>query len=210
MKVVIELHYLPKISYFKALSEGESVLFDIWENFQKQTFRNRCHIKSANKPVEQLVIPVKVDQGREIQNVRIDYRQKWNSVHLHAIRSAYGKAPYFEYYYPELEALFKQKPQSLVEFNLSLIKFCLKCLQFDLQVELTKKYTETYSSDVIDYRWFLDKKKPVHDIDIPVYQQIFGKEFESDLSVIDLIFCAGPEAGSIVSASNWSHPNKTK
>lgn len=201
MKVLIEAHYLPRISYFKALSEGESVIIEAYENFQKQSFRNRCEIKTVNKSKEQLVIPVSLKKGRDIKKVLVDQSQRWAAIHENAIKSAYGKSPYFEYYWPELEFIFNKGTENLLEFNINLIKYCLKCLQFDHQVALTGSYQKDHGNDVIDQRWIFDKKNKLPQVSVPEYQQVFGKDFESDLSVIDLIFCCGPESADIVRAT---------
>ena len=44
--------YFSPISQYKAILNSDSVIFEIEDNFQKQTYRNRCYIYGANgKPV---------------------------------------------------------------------------------------------------------------------------------------------------------------
>lgn len=209
MKVLIEAHYLPRISYFKAISAGQTLLIEAFENFQKQSFRNRCQIISVNKPKEQLVIPVSLKKGKDIKLAQFDPSQKWSSEHMNSIKSAYGKAPYFEYYWPELEYIFKNRGENLLDFNINIIKYCLKCLQFDHQVALTGSHIEEYDHTVLDYRWIFDKKQKLPQVSVPEYRQVFGKEFESDLSIIDLIFSCGPQSGEIIRGTNFTLANKS-
>lgn len=197
--VVIESQYLPRISYFAKIIDHDKIMIDIHENYQKQSFRSRCQIRSANKPIENLIIPVKKSSERTMKYIELDYGQKWNHEHLHAIKSAYGKAPYFEYYWEDLKAILISKPDKLTDLNALLLKFCLKCLQFSGEVVFTDRFEKTYDSAAfVDARWLLDKKNKTISTDIPQYQQVFGKEFEPDLSIIDLIFCCGPESRSIL------------
>ena len=40
--------YFSPISQYKAILNSDSVIFEIEDNFQKQTYRNRCYIYGAN------------------------------------------------------------------------------------------------------------------------------------------------------------------
>jgi hypothetical protein len=108
--IAIELHYLPCVAYFTYLSAFDQVIVDIGELYKKQTYRNRCRINGANR-VEDLVIPVRKAQNATVSDIEIDYSQKWLANHLRSIQSAYGKAPFYEYYSEEFFEVYRQKRQ---------------------------------------------------------------------------------------------------
>ena len=95
----IETHYLPSLEYMTVLLQQPSLLFEVEENFPKQTYRNRCLILGANG-VERLTVPVIHTSGEKTQtkDTKIDYSQNWMKQHQGAIQAAYGNAPYFEYF----------------------------------------------------------------------------------------------------------------
>ena len=109
-QVLIESHYLPSISYFKAIFPAKTIILESNEYYVKQSYRNRCEILTANG-VDKLIVPLTSKHGKVyIRDVRIDYSQKWLNGHWRAIQSAYGKAPFFEFYADALyNILFSKK-----------------------------------------------------------------------------------------------------
>ena len=107
--MLIELHYLPNIDYFLQLLKADEVILETKESFQKQTYRNRALILGANK-VETLTVPVvhAMNSDEIITETSIDYSNRWAAIHLQTIRSAYGRSPFFEYYYPLFEKVYAQ------------------------------------------------------------------------------------------------------
>jgi hypothetical protein len=95
MHALIDLHYLPSVAYFAALHGTEKIILEKKEHFEKQSFRNRCHILTA-QGVERLVIPLTSKSGKVlITDVRIDYTQKWLNNHWRTLESAYRSSPFF-------------------------------------------------------------------------------------------------------------------
>src|SRR5688572_11233691 len=109
LTALIEAHYLPSIAFFAAICRADSILLERNEYFAKQTYRNRCRINTANGELD-LVVPVTSKHGKVvITDVRVDFTQKWLNNHWRTVQSAYGKAPFFEYYSDDLHnALFKR------------------------------------------------------------------------------------------------------
>lgn len=202
--VLIELQYLPPLAYFVLLSEAEALIIDAHEHYVKQTYRNRCYIKGPHQ-VEKLTVPVQGGNKKiKTSEIRIDYGQKWVQQHWRALQSAYGKAPFFEHYAPFFREIFEREPALLWELNMELLTLCLKLLQIDKTITFTDSYLKDTNPLILDCRSSINPKKSpvVSNIYRPVsYNQIFGKDFVSNLSVVDLLFCEGPAAGLILQES---------
>lgn len=202
--VLIELHYLPSISYFAAVQGFERLFVEKYEHYQKQTFRNRCHINTASGP-ETLIVPLTSKHGKTIiKDVVIDYSQKWLNNHWRTIQSAYGKAPFYEYFVDDLHTILFRKHQYLYDLNLELLTMCLKWLRYNISITETSYYEPEPAKTVADYRSVLNPKKAdscnrfYKSVE---YSQVFGSKFVNNLSVVDLVFCEGPGALNIVRAS---------
>lgn len=208
MKALIELHYLPSIAYFSALHTAEKIIIEKHEHFTKQSYRNRCHILTA-QGVERLVIPLTSKHGKVlITDVRIDYSQKWLNNHWRTIESAYRSSPFFEFYADDVhKALFKQQ-NFLYDLNFELLTMCLRWLKLNVTLQESMAYEKTPADGVIDMRNVINAKKNEHQVNYfePVaYPQVFGNKFAEGLSLIDLVFCEGPNSGKVVVASAKSH-----
>lgn len=202
-KALIELHYLPSISYFSVLQSFDEILIEAHENFIKQTYRNRMYINTSQGPIP-LIVPVKVSGKVLIKEVMIDQSQRWASNHWRAIQSGYGKAPFFEYYSDELhDAIFKRFDR-LFDLNWELLTICLKWLKVKVNLRETSFFEKTPLQAISDLRSTIIPKNMWQNLDLneaAVYQQVFGNKFVQNLSLIDLIFCKGPGALGIVQAS---------
>ena len=201
----IELHYLPSIAYFVYLSSFEKVVFDLNDRYSKQTYRNRCRINGANN-VENLIIPIKknFNKTRFTRNVEIDYGQKWLGKHLRAIQSAYGKSPFFEYFADDFFAIYNKKPDLLFDLNKELLTKCLEILDLSIKVQFTEKIDPNDKNGLFDAANSINPKNTSgkNSLFDPVsYFQVFGKNFVNNLSIIDLIFCEGPQARQILEKS---------
>ena len=202
--IFIELQYLPSVSYFSLLYSADVVVIDSAERYERQTYRNRCKILGANK-VLGLSIPVRNSRkGLPYSEILIDYDQKWLDIHWRSIISAYGKAPFFEYYIDYFEKVYYNRYSNLFDLNRALFECCIKLLGF--KKEIIFKSSE--SLEVEDYSNFKDFIHPRKEISEQVttirsmpYQQVFGKEFVHGLSVLDLIFCEGPNAINVLKNS---------
>lgn len=138
------------------------------------------------------------------REVQIDSNQKWLNKHLRAIQSAYGKAPFYEYYVDEIFGIFKKTPHSLVSLNQELLTKCLEILEFDNDLEFIDELQRDNENDVRDARNEINPKKSIGENSIffpQKYFQIFGNNFVQNLSIIDLIFCEGPQARQILKKS---------
>lgn len=201
-RIAADLHFLPCIEFFTAIADAEEILIFPKDSYPRQSYFNRTRIRLANK-VETLSIPI---QGRRprlpIDQVKIDYTQNWQATHLRGFQSGYGKAPFFEYYFPYFQEIYECKEESLWSFNLSLLTMCLRLFRWP--VRLTVFDAAQIPADVKDIRGQIVPSSPfsTRNYYLPeTYTQLFGLDFEPNLSVLDLLFCTGPESERILRGS---------
>jgi WbqC-like protein family len=211
LNLLIDLHYLPPLEYFCVLQQFNHVEFERFENYIKQSYRNRCYIKTS-QGVEMLIVPLTAKHGKTlIKDVRIDYSQKWQNNHWRTIETAYRKAPYFEYYAEDLKTILYHHHNFLFDLNLELLSFCLKCIRMNPSLSVSVSYEKIPPSHVFDLRSQINPKKPSLDRNfyksVPYYQ-VFGSGFAENLSLIDLLFCEGPRATSLLISSQKADLNK--
>lgn len=154
-----------------------------------------------------LVVPVTEKSGKTIiKDVRVDNSLRWKNNHWRTIESAYRKAPYYEHYAEDLNKILFKPHDFLVELNFDLLSFCLKNLRLKPDLTVSMSYQQTVAPNQVDMRSAIQAKIPYssrkHYQPAPYYQ-VFGNQFVSNLSLVDLLFCAGPVAGSILVASQY-------
>jgi hypothetical protein len=200
--LLIESHFLPCLEYFCALSQHDSIFLEHHENYVKQSYRNRCYILTTHG-VDRLTIPLTNKHGKvPISEVMIDYSFRWQTNFWRTIQSAYAASPFFEHYGDELKQGIFSGEKYLFDLNHRLLSMCLTWLRWNKQVSVTEIYeTETTMADlrnVISAKTDFTRRNII----LPQpYQQVFGKAFVPNLSVLDLMFCVGPEAGHKILAS---------
>lgn len=199
--VVIESQYFPPLEYFSLIKDQRKILIDVHEHFIKQTYRNRCYILTSNK-VLPLSVPLNgVNKKNKTGEIKINYSENWMKDHWGAITSAYGKSPFFEFYEGYIHQAIHAKHERLIQLNNEILSFCLKVLQIDVKIAHTEKYVESTDKGFEDYRSVIHPKighihRKIHDP--KPYTQIFGSNFASNLSILDLIFCCGPESRNYI------------
>jgi hypothetical protein len=189
--LLIELHYLPCIDVMRGMAQAHAVQIEAYENYHKQSYRNRCYVLTANGP-ECLTVPVlNGTRKQRTCDVRIDYSQNWIQKHLRCLQSAYAKAPYFEYVMPEVEAIFTRRPLLLFDLNWQLLTFCRKWMRISNPIGLTEWYVPGPPIGVFDARARVVPAKRretgLFGSHRP-YMQNFGTEFEPNLSILDAMF----------------------
>jgi len=147
-----------------------------------------------------LVVPVKhTSRHIPIKEVEVDYSSPWNKQHWRAIQTSYGKSPFYEYYAPELEGLFQQKSRFLWDINEQALTICLKLLKIKKDITYSADYlrvNEVSAEAFSDYRGKIQPGLPVESSGYR-YTQVFGVDFVPDCSVLDILFCEGPNAPAI-------------
>lgn len=199
--VYIEPQYFPPISVIQSLIKHEEIGFVLNEKYRKMSFRNRCMVPGANGIIN-LTIPI--IGGREVNQimgeVQIDNTQQWQKQHWRTLTSIYARSPWFEYYAPQLELFYTQKYTLLYQWNLDLLQWLFKVLHVD--VKTVKIETKSSPVDVLEMQNAVLPKNyiPTEVIDNHLYQQVFADKigFKPNMSCIDLLFCEGTNALSVL------------
>lgn len=188
--------YNPPIQYFAQAARAEALLVEQHENYVKQSYRNRCHVLTAQGVVP-LSIPVLRGNSKDktrITQIEIDYTQKWHNVHWRTIQAAYGRAPYFEFYSDYLREVYERQPKYLFELNIDLLRLYLKFLKLEKPLQFTDSYQPEPPPGVLDLRNRIHPKIIPDNLYVKPYTQVFGKQFVQDLSILDLLFTQGPKS----------------
>jgi WbqC-like protein family len=203
MPLLIDLHYLPSLEYFCAIHSFEELILEKHEHFVKQSFRNRCYINTSQGR-QMLIVPVTEKHGKvSVQEIKIDYQQKWKNNHWRAIESAYRKAPYFEFYSDELRGILDKNHELLFHLNKDLLSFCLKSVGVKATLSETVSF-EKEINEIFDLRSQITPKIPYTNRSFyhpKPYQQVFGNAFVENLSLLDLLFCEGPNSLRFIKTS---------
>lgn len=238
MPLILTTAYFPPVSYFAAIAaqmgglksyKGEDrrqipssplipsvVYVEACENFQKQSYRNRCRFYAADG-VQDLSVPLVHEGGRKIpiDKVRIDYSKPWLLQHKRAIVSAYRTSAYFEYYQDEIFAVLDSGHETLLELNMALLQLFIRNLGLAVDLRVTEEYSPNcqFRPEVAvpdhslpgpvlckDLREAIHPKHPdtiLSDLGIEKpYFQVFSRKygFKSNLSAMDLLFNEGPDS----------------
>ncbi len=188
--------YFPNTLYFALLTSGNVIELEHHESFQKQSFRNRTVILNIDKRLD-LIIPVKKGRKQElIVDTQIEYSENWQHQHWGAVKSAYGRAPYFEYYADEVKALIYSEETRLFDLNLNVIKGISRLIGISNEIQPTTNYEP--SKPHLDLRGYIHPKKNAPSEAVLTYNQHFGNEFVGSLSILDLLFNEGPQSLSLL------------
>lgn len=192
-KVLLPIFYLPPVSWFSVfLNEENDVAFEQFENFPKQTYRNRASIYGANGKLA-LIIPIKHAGKREIKDIEVSFAEDWQKLHWKSIKTAYQSTPYFEYYEDKLKKIYSEQIVSLKEFNLKALGIILDILKTEKKYDLTNEYFKNPEAE--DYREKFSAKSESTSEFEEYYQSFSDKNgFIKDLSILDLLCNIGPES----------------
>lgn len=190
--------YFSPISQYKAIVNSDEVLFEIEDNYQKQTYRNRCYIYGPNGK-QLLNIPTKhinSSSKKKTKDTLVDNSVSWQSQHLKSIQIAYRNSPFFEFYEDDLLPILTKKYKYLLDVNIDTYLFITDALQINQKYSKTTEYVVSTEND---YR-LLANAKQQHKYQFDSYIQMFDDKFGfiKNLSVLDLLFMEGPNAISFL------------
>lgn len=193
MEALIHPTYFPSISHFVVMAQSNRTVFEMQDNFQKQTNRNRMYIYSPNG-TQLLNIPIKHSKvNRQMtKDIRLETAFDWQKQHFKSLEAAYRNSPFFEFFEDDIIPIFEKKHTFLMDLNLHSIEIVSKCLGMKFEVNKTEEYFR--NPEQTDFRALADGKKD--DYQFEPYPQVFEEKFGflNNLSILDLLFNEGRHA----------------
>lgn len=181
----------PGISWWVAVAEAATVIFDKAEHFEKMSYRNKYYITGSNGMIT-LSIPLQKgrDQRTPMREVAISNAERWQVQHWRTLVSVYKRSPFFDHYEPALQQLFERKFELLADFNLAGIEWVKAQLKLDFTIEFADTFVKQ-PANTIDLRHMKRNKESTGTL--PTYYQLFEERngFIPNLSILDLLFAEG-------------------
>ena len=219
--MIVAVHqpqYLPWLGYFDKIRRADIFCYLDNVQYKKNDWQNRNRIKTS-RGWQWLTVPVRFQFPEKICEVKIDPTVKWRKKHLQALFTNYHRAPFFKQYIDVYEQIYSEDWESVSELNIESIerlkdalglgqKPAIKASQLELPEDPTGRLidickevkADTYLSGQDGIKYMdLDRFKEngikvvIQDFKHPVYPQMFD-EFQSLMSVVDLLFNCGPES----------------
>ncbi len=221
--VILQPGYLPWLGFFEQMHRSD--IFVIYDDVQydKHGWRNRNRIKTP-QGWQWLTVPVLTSgQNKPInKDVQIDNLHNWFVKHAASIRQHYSKAPFFDAYFQEFNAIYEKSWKFLIDLDLTLIELITDSLRLKRELKFasdlgvqgspterlalickhlggTRFYEGKAGADYIDASIF-----QAHNVELvfqdyhhPEYSQLYG-DFVGYMSIIDLLFNHGPDSLDIL------------
>jgi hypothetical protein len=207
MVPVLPAFYFGSVEHYRVLARHPRVIIDVGEHYVRQSYRTRTRIVGPNG-VQDLNVQIARDQGHKMpmHTVGLSTVETWPQQHVHAIRSAYGKAPWTLHYIDAIEEVITAPYDRLIDLDLATLRLGLKWVGLTTEVEVSEAYIEVVSDAGSTRHWdlrsALHPKKPLPpDVQpSPAYPQVFADRhgFQPRMSIIDLVCNCGPEAKRII------------
>ncbi|MFZ1333588.1 MAG: WbqC family protein [Flavobacteriales bacterium] len=197
---VLPAFYFGSVEHYRVLAKHPKVIIDIGEHYERQSYRNRTTVIGPNG-INDLVVQIARKSGEKMPmcEVGLSYKERWPQQHLHAIRSAYGKTPWFIHYIDAIEEVLLKKYDRLVDLDLATMHLGMQLLGLKTELDVREDYVDP-DLDILDLRTTLQPKKPLPTSvpEVQPYYQVFADRhgFVGRLSVLDLVCNCGPEARS--------------
>ncbi len=206
-KAILSTAYFPPIQYISKFLIYPNIEIEKFENYNKQTYRNRCIILGANGPLP-LSVPVQknIHPHIPVSELQIDYETNWQKIHWKAFEAAYKRSPFFEFYMDDFYPFFHKKYELLLPFNSEILEIILRRTGIEKRLE----YSESFIEDLTAYNDFRNSIHPKpsraiidHQFRPAEYNQVFLNKFSfmPNLSILDLLFNEGPNSFSILKKS---------
>ncbi len=192
-QILLHPTYFPSISHYVALCSATVITFEMDDNFQKQTNRNRMYIYSPNG-IQLLNIPVKHSKEnthQKTKDIKIETAFDWQKQHFKSLEAAYRTSPFFEYFEDDIAPIFEKKHTFLMDLNFEIFETINQCLGVTLPFLTTEEYFHEAETGIVDYRSLTNGKKDKNSFES--YTQVFEEKhgFLNNLSILDLLFNEG-------------------
>ena len=186
--------YFSPVNQYISIANSNSITFEVEENYQKQSYRNRCYIFGANGK-QLLNIPIshtnKTSWKLKMKDVLIE-NSNWQRQHYKSLTTAYNHSPFFEFYKDDIQFIFTKKYKYLLDINIDSFQFINDALDLSKKYSISKIYNE---NPINDFRYLAAVKNKDQIKYIPYIQMFDGENgFLKNLSILDLLFMEGPNS----------------
>lgn len=208
MPVLLTTACLPPLYWWALALQRQQCLIETQEHFQKGSFRNRYVIATSQGPLL-LSIPLGTGKNKQCPITQVMISPgNWTRQHWKSIQTAYRPSPFWEEYESGLSILFEKMPQYLLEWNTRLLDWAMHSMGVSISWKSTSEWKLVYPEEVLDARKdALVFNNWTNTGTFPTYHQVFSDRngFNPNVSILDLIFCKGPEALSYLRAlGSWT------
>ncbi|WHZ21316.1 MAG: hypothetical protein OJF47_000428 [Nitrospira sp.] len=213
--------FLPWLGYLAKIDQAD--LFVALDNvqFKKNEWQNRNRVRTAQGQ-QWLTVPVLHRFGQRVNEVGINTTVNWKARHLRALELHYARARYREPYLSELRDLYDAPWTNLSELNLAVLRWLMRSFHITTPIRLASAYDlrEEATDRLIDIcltvgadrylcgpgaEAYMDRPRflasglrlEIQYFYHPFYVQCYDP-FMPALSAIDLLFCHGSEAGTLL------------
>jgi hypothetical protein len=201
MSLFIPTYFSP-VSQYSEIIKSKNIVFEMDDNFQKQSYRNRCYIFNTNGR-QLLNIPVKhsiSSKRKKTKDTLLEKGTSWQDQHFKSLKTAYRNSPFFEFYIDDIAPIFEKKYKYLQDVNIDTFLFVSNALQINSNFKETTSYI--LESENNDFRNLASAKVQPKEIVEPYIQMFDDKHgFIPNLSILDLLFMEGPNAVSFLEKS---------
>ena len=193
--IAITSFYAGNVQYYSKLANYKIGITDVYQYYEKQTFRNRCTIATANGRMDLIIPIIKGSEGKTIDKDIKIADDNWQKIHWGALEAAYRHSPFFMYYEDDIRPFYQEQYTYLVDFNEAL-QACI-CNLIGIQPTLLQSNSYLTTTNDLDFRKTLHPKHPAtdkHYANVPYYQVFEQKHgFIENLCIFDLLFNMGNE-----------------
>ena len=174
--------YLAPVEYYTKLFACEKAYVEQYDNYVKQTYRNRCVIAAADGPLA-LTIPTEKSGTPKclMKDVRISDHGNWRHIHWNALVAAYRNSPFFEYYADDFRVFYEKKYAFLWDYNQEICSLVCDLIDIHPHMEGTTEYCMEFVPGEVDFRETIHPKRDWREADADFcpkpYYQVFDAKY---------------------------------